>query len=141
MMAIGAVSPDVQGRMEAALEGLRVLEEQMINDIILLGRQGASEGVLAKLQAARNAFGAELVTLEAAMITADDASADAWFAGAQHLEASGLALLKSLGQKRSRAVEMQRFMGLGWGLGTAVVAAGLGWWVWRRRGGKRRRRR
>ena len=139
MMALGAVSPEVDGRMSGVVEALLALDQQISNDITLLGRQGASIDVLQDQNAA---FATSISLLQADRITAeDDLAAEAWFVRAAGVQASGEALLTSIVGKRSRAVEMQRFMGLGWGLGTAVVAAGLAWWVWRKRGGKRRRRR
>ncbi len=140
MMAIGAVSPEVDGQMVGLLENLYALNEQISNDIVLLGRQGASGAVIDSLQQRNADFEAAVLVLQAdRMVLEDDALTGAWLDRAASVGRTGAALVEATVKARGSAVERQRFMGLGWGLGAAAVVAGLGWFVWRQR--KRRRRR
>ncbi len=141
MMALGVVSPEVDGQMVGLLENLYALNEQISNDIVLLGRQGASAAVIDGLQQRNADFEAAVLVLQAdRMVLEDDASATAWLDRAARVGRTGADLVDATVKARGAAVERQRFMGLGWGLGSAVVVAGLGWWVWRNRGKRRRRR-
>jgi hypothetical protein len=141
MMALGAVSPEVDGQMVGLLQNLYALNEQISNDIVLLGRQGASAAVIDSLQTRNGAFESAILLLQTdRVVIEDDASAGAWLDRAAQVGRTGADLVDATVKARGSAVERQRFMGLGWGLGSAVIVGGLGWLVWRQRGKRRRRR-
>lgn len=130
MSMLGAVSPQVQAAMEERVGQLEALEEQAINDVVLLGRQGAN---ISRMQEVLDAVNDTIIELRAQIQQFNDDQAESWFSVADQTEVILRSLLQSLGGQRARAAEWARYQGLFWGLGVSAAVVGLAVYVWRKR--------
>lgn len=134
---LGAMGPEAQNAVEAHLATLNALEEQVVNDLVLVGRQGANVGdITTSLDLASE----QIRVLDAETLTLQDDDVADWHTRADRVEAALRSMLDKLGAKREGLQERQRFMGLWWGLGVSAGVATLAWYVWRKRRRPRRRR-
>lgn len=127
---LGALSPGMQGQIEDRLATLNALEEQVVHDLILVGRQGAD---VTDTQVQLDVLSEAIVGLDTEVLTMVDDEAGAWHGRADEVEAALRAMVDELATTRSRLQEGQRFIGLWWGIGVSAAVATTAWYVWRRR--------
>lgn len=133
---LGVLTPGNDAEAKARLAATEALAEQAVADVIYLGEAGYDvAGVYERLNAERDG----LVALRVAISTMGDEDFSAWLAELAAADTRLRALLDEVVRLRQRAAERSQFSGFGWGLGSALAVAGVGYFVWRRRGRGRRR--
>lgn len=132
---LGTLGPETQRSLEDVINRLRDLDEQVVDDIILTGRQGAD---VSAVMATRESLFDQTTALEATIQTMDEEDAEAWRAKASEISQQYQTLLAQTRDMRQSTWTGARIEGLAWGVGAAAGAAALAYYVWFR---KRRRRR
>jgi len=139
VVVLGALSPDVQNKLQAQVAASENVEEQARTDLLLLSEQGGHEADVQSFYDKLNALAATRTALVSEMATMSDGDAAAWSAKAQKLLDDLHAAADQLAAARGGAVHGTEFRGLYWGLGVSVVGVALFALVWR--GAKKPRRR
>jgi hypothetical protein len=134
---LGKLGPQTEGALQGQVGVMRALQEQALDDIILVGRQGADVTVL---QQQHDLLANNIISLETEIQSMNEGEVDRWNAQAAEVEAGYRAQLNELAKLRQSTATGLALRGTWWGLGTAAVVAGLAYWIWfaKRRKGRRR---
>lgn len=138
LQGLGALSPGAQAQADAAMGQLEATDAQVFNEIAEAYAAGADEGEVVHYQ---NAYVGLLDRMIGAQIATVDIDDDGW-PGLRdelaQLDADYRTLLGQLLEAREARRFGNRAAGLAWGVGAAVVTAGVLGAVWYNR--KRRKR-
>lgn len=127
---LGALPPSIQNDLEARVSQLEALQQQVLGDVILTGRQGAD---ITEHKNRVDAMTNDIAVLKAQIQTIDRGAVPTWQSQAQAVYDRAIAQLKELADLRQQTATRGAISGLTWGLVTAVVVAGVGYGIWRRR--------
>lgn len=137
--ALRSVGAEAHEQLNLHLWQLADLHEQAMNNLQVMVAAGQDDP---ELRAGLDNLGAKIEGLRADIQTLPDdqgAIAD-WHARASTLQSQLGTFLDSSNRVRASTVEGSQIRGLLWGVGAAVAVAVLGYYVWRGRRGRTRKK-
>lgn len=122
--------PDVSDQLNAIVADLGVLEQQLVDDVILSGRDGVD---VTSYQAKASALQDQIKVLQADLLTLDVSQEDAWKSRASSTRTMLLDQLDQLAAARESAQSGFHYKGLLLGLGVSAIVATIGIYVFEHR--------
>jgi len=127
---LGVLPPDLHNDLQAQISQLEALQQQVLSDVILTGRQGAD---ITQHKVRVDALSNDISILKAEIDQMDEGVVPQWKSQAAALYSTAMAQLQELADLRQKTETRGAYSGLLWGLGAAAVVAGIGYGVWRYR--------
>ena len=138
LQGLGVLSPSSQTQLETAMGQLETTDQQVYNEIAEAYASGVSDNEITRYQDAYDRLLDRLIEAQTASRGLED---DQWIAFSSTLatlQADYQGLLGQLFEGREGRRFGNRAMGLAWGIGASIGAAGILWAVWANR--KKRKR-